>query len=57
MAVTPFAETECLLAVLNDDEQNATRIAEAMTRGEQAEFLHHLRRTASIVEAATPEVL
>lgn len=57
MARTPYTETECLLAVMEDDSERATELASGMTRGEQAEFLSHLRRTMQIVEDAEPTIL
>lgn len=57
MTATPYAETECLLAVLNDNETRAAEIASAMTAREQDEFIARLRQTIAVVESADPEVL
>ena len=57
LAATPFAETECLLAVLEDDEVRATQIANGMTAGEQREFIQRLHATIGLVHATEPTVL
>lgn len=57
MAQTPYTETECLLAVLNDDTARAEELAQSMTAGEQREFLYRLRKTIFIVDAAAPTIL
>lgn len=57
MAVTPYAETECLLAVLDDDKAKAIEIAGRMTAREQREFISRLDATITIVVNTDPEVL
>lgn len=57
MALTPYAETECLLAVLNDDPALAAEIAGRMTAREQDEFVRRLDATIAVVANTDPEVL
>lgn len=57
MAQTPYSETECLLAVMNGDDEHAEELAKAMTEREQREFLAQLRKTIYIVDSAEPTTL
>ena len=54
---TPYAETEALLAVLEDDRQQAVAIVGDMTVREQGELQQTLRRLIRIVDETAPRVL
>lgn len=57
MATTPYSETECLLAVMEGEEERAAEIAGRMTAREQRTFIEALQNTIATVEDATPTVL
>lgn len=49
MPETPFAETEVLMAIMEDDEEKAEALIEAMTPRERAELRHYGHRMTGVI--------
>jgi hypothetical protein len=49
-ARTPFAETEALLAVMEEDEDAALEILDDMLPGERRAFMAHLNRLSLLAD-------
>ncbi len=50
MAQTPWLETEALLAVMSEDEDEALRILDEMLPGERRAFVEHLDRLSLLAD-------
>jgi hypothetical protein len=50
VAETPYAETEALLAVLREDEDEALRIVDDMLPGERRRFVEQLDRLSLLAD-------